>query len=666
MASLDDQISELRRQIRYHNYRYYVLDDPEISDAEYDGLMRALYALEASNPELVTPDSPTQRVGTEPLKVFNQVPHNPPMLSIQNAIDKNELYEFDRRIRKDLDFAGNIEYVVEPKLDGLSVEVTYTAGKIIVGSTRGNGVLGEDVTKNLKTIKSLPLMLLNSALINPPKHLEVRGEVIMKRKDFDDLNMLRLQEGEAAFANPRNSAAGSVRQLDPAITAQRKLDAFFYGIGAKEGFVFNTQVELLQIIKSLGFKTTQYALCHNIDDVIKACDTLELKRNHLPYEIDGTVIKVNNVELQNKLGRRSNSPRWAIAYKFRALQATTIVQRIAIQVGRTGALTPVAVMAPVKLGGITVKRATLHNIDQITTKDIREGDTVIVQRAGDVIPEIVKVITSKRTGRERYFIMPQSCPECGGDIVRSKDGAVYRCPNACCPAVIKERIRHFVSRDAMNIEGLGPKLIDQVVEKGIVHDAADLYCMALTDWQRLPRVGHKTAQNIIAAVDKSRQAGLERLLFALGIRHVGKYTARLIALHFESLDKVAAAEKDDLLSIKEIGSEVAESVNQYFSSLPNREIIERLRTAGLCFLSKQTGAGNHLAGKTFVFTGMLQSYSRRSAEALVTERGGKVSGSVTRQTSYVVAGAEPGSKFKSAQKLGIPILNETEFKDILS
>lgn len=666
MASVHTRIEDLRRQIHYHNFRYYVLDDPEISDAAYDLLLRELYTLEIEHPELITPDSPTQRVGAEPLKTFTEVSHDPPMLSLMNAMDEHELREFDRRIRKDLLPEDIIEYAVEPKLDGLSIEVVYEEGRLIVGSTRGNGQLGENVTQNLRTIKSMPLILQSSTAASTPRRLEVRGEVIMSKKDFHELNKRRTEQGESPFANPRNSAAGSVRQLDPRITAERRLEAIFYGIGSLAGISFKTHAQMLQAFRELGFRTTEYSLCPTIADVMQACDEMEARRNDFPYEIDGAVIKVNSIEMQRRIGERSSSPRWAIAYKFSPYQATTIIRRIFVQIGRTGALTPVADLDPVQVGGVIVKRATLHNMDQIQKKDIREGDTVLVQRAGDVIPEVVKVITSKRSGSEIKYLMPDACPACSQKVYKTETEAVYRCINARCPAVVKEGIRHFVSRDAMNIEGLGDKLISQVVMQGLVHDVADLYYVSLDQWQKLERMAERSAQNTIQAVQKSKQAGLERLLFALGIRHVGEHTSSVLARHLGSLDNIIRASRDELLSIKEVGPEVADSIMQYFAHPQNLKLIDRLKKAGVSVEPSHTVLDRRLEGKLFVITGALKTLSRSMAEQRVTALGGRISGSVSGKTSYIVVGVDPGSKLSTAKKLGIKILSEEEFLGMVS
>ncbi|MCX8043124.1 MAG: NAD-dependent DNA ligase LigA [Desulfobacterota bacterium] len=663
--TVQERIEELRNKIDYHSYRYYVLDDPEISDAEFDALMRELEQLEREHPELITPDSPTQRVGTAPAAEFEAVTHSVPMLSLANAMDETDVIEFENRIKRRIG-GQRIEYVVEPKLDGLAVELIYEHGIITIGSTRGDGVTGENITQNLKTIRSIPLRLRNGNDIAIPPVLAVRGEVIMLKKDFERLNQERLDAGETLFANPRNAAAGSVRQLDPRITAQRKLDFFCYGIADATGLPVATHTDVLAMLRAFGFKVNEFTKCSSIDEVLTACRQLEDRRPELPYEIDGAVIKVNSISLQKELGTISRSPRWAIAYKFKPQQATTIVNDIIVQVGRTGALTPVAVLKPVRLAGVEIQRATLHNQDEIDRKDIRIGDTVLIQRAGDVIPEIVKVIEHKRTGHERKFIMPTLCPVCGGRVVRPHGEAVSRCTNSRCPAKLKESIRHFASRRAMDIEGLGDKLIDQLVDRGLVRDVADLYNLTLQQLMELERMGEKSAQNILSSIEKSKKAGLERLLYALGIRHVGERTAHLLVHNFKSIDNILKATRDDLLKVNEIGPEVSESIFRFFSDEENRRLLDRLRAAGVvCTPAESIPVETPLSGKTFVFTGTLHSMTRSEAEKKVISLGGKISGSVSKNTDYVVAGEDPGSKYDKAQKLGIPILSEKEFLKLI-
>jgi len=576
--------------------------------------------------------------------------------------EEQDLFEFENRINKRLGSECGIEYLVEPKLDGLAVEVVYENGILKAGATRGDGVTGENITQNLKTIHAIPLHLQLPENMPVPEHLEVRGEVIMEKKDFAKLNHYRAQAGEPLFANPRNAAAGSVRQLDSRITAKRRLDIFFYGLGKYGNLPLQTQEDALHVLRSFGFKTNPIKKCRNIHEVIEACTIIEQQRDSFPYEIDGAVIKLNSFVLQDKLGSISRSPRWAIAYKFKPSQARTLVRDIIVQVGRTGILTPVAVLKPVHLSGVEIQRATLHNFDEIERKDIRIGDTVIVQRAGDVIPEIVKSIQTVRTCQELKFTMPDSCPACGGVIVKEENEIAFRCINGSCPAKIKESIRHFVSRKAMDIEGLGDKLIDQIVDRGLAASVDDLYYITLETWQSLDRIALKSAGNIINSIEKSKHAGLERLIFALGIRHVGEHTARLLAAHFINLDSLMQATKEQLLSLHEIGPEVSESIVQFFSLNTNRVVLDRLKAAGVIISSyAQKGTASVLSGKSFVFTGGLTTYTRSEAEKTVQALGGRSSASVTKKTDYVVAGTDAGSKLEKAKNLGLTVLTEQEF-----
>ncbi|MHC1636049.1 MAG: NAD-dependent DNA ligase LigA, partial [Candidatus Methanospirareceae archaeon] len=540
--AIKKRIEELRNLIHYHDYRYYVLNDPEISDAEYDRLFKELVELEKKYPEFITPDSPTQRVGGAPLEEFGTVEHHIPMLSLDSVFGEEEVKEFDERVKRMLG-EENVEYVAEPKIDGLAVELVYRNGVLSVGSTRGDGRSGEDVTQNLKTIKTIPLRIFTDIPL-----LEVRGEVFMPVSKFKELNEELIRKGEKTFANPRNAAAGSVRQLDPQITASRPLDFFCYGIGRVEGVEFSTHWEILEFLGKVGFKVNPLVkLCKNIEDVKEYYEDIKGKRDSLDYEIDGVVVKVNSLRQQEKLGATSRSPRWAIAYKFPARQEITKVKDIIVQVGRTGALTPVAILEPVSISGVTVSRATLHNEEELRKKDVRIGDTVVVERAGDVIPEVVSVITSKRTGEEKEFKMPSKCPVCGADVL--KEGPIVRCVGAACSAQIKERIRHFASQRAMNIEGLGEKIIEQLVDKKLISDPADLYFLTKRDLLKLERMGDKLAQNILDAIERSKKTTLSRLIFALGIRHVGEHVAKLLAEHFKSLEALKNASYEELISI---------------------------------------------------------------------------------------------------------------------
>ena len=651
------RIEELRELIRYHNYRYYVLDSPEISDAEYDRLFRELQELEEKFPEFVTPDSPTQRVGAQPAEEFGTVPHTIPMLSLDNAMDEEEVREFDERVKRFLGTDEDIEYVAEPKLDGLGVELVYERGRLVVGSTRGDGFVGEDVTQNLRTIRAVPLVLLG----DPPERLEVRGEVIMHIEDFKELNRRRAEEGEPPFANPRNAAAGSVRQLDPRITASRPLDIFFYGVGQVVGREFSTHWEVLQALRSWGLRTNPLnRLCRNVDEAVDYYRELLKIREELPYEADGIVIKVNRLDLQRRLGEKARSPRWAIAYKFPPRQATTVIKDIVVQVGRTGVLTPVAIMEPVHVGGVEVKRATLHNQDEIDKKDVRIGDTVIVQRAGDVIPEVVAVVKERRTGKERPFRMPERCPVCGAKVVRLPDEAAHRCTNSACPAQVKERIRYFASKNAMDIEGLGVKLVAQLVDRGLVKDVGDLYFLTKEQLASLDRMAEKSAENLLEALERSKEREPARVLCALGIRHVGEHVARVLMDHFGSIDRLAEASADELESVPGIGPEVAGSVVDFFSHEENMRVLEKLKRAGLKFEVEKEAAGP-LSGKKFVFTGTLSSMTRSEAEELIRKLGGEASSSVSRRTDYVVVGENPGSKLERARQLGVKTITEEEF-----
>ncbi len=662
LSEVEKQIQQLREQLHYHNYRYYVLDDPEISDQEYDRLMRQLIELEQQHPELITPDSPTQRVGGAPLDVFAPAPHSIPMLSLDNALDEAEFRAFDERTRKTLAINQEIEYFCEPKLDGLAVELVYIDGTLTIGSTRGDGYVGEDVTQNLRTIKAIPLKLIGLR----PHRLEVRGEVIMEIRDFEALNKKRSEMGEPLFANPRNAAAGSLRQLDARITASRPLTIYCYGVGQVEGLSYNTHQELLDLFRKMGLRVNPLVrLVKGVDGVLQYHREMLQRREQLPYEIDGIVVKVNQVSFQEKLGAKTKSPRWAIAYKFPARQEVTQILDIQVQVGRTGTLTPVAIMKPIRVGGVEVSRATLHNQDEIDRKDIRIGDWVVVQRAGDVIPEVVKVIESRRKGHERPFTLPEKCPVCGSHTVRPEGEVARRCINLACPAQIKERIYHFASKRAMDIDGLGEKLVDQLVEKGLVKDVSDLYFLRKEQLMNLERMAEKSASNIIQAIKASKERPLERVIFALGIRFVGEHVARVLVNAFGSLEAIMAADPERLQQIYEIGPQVAQSVHEFFASPENRRIIERLQQGGVKMETAKSHKGNLLAGKTFVFTGALSSFTRDEAERLVEELGGRAASSVSKNTDFVVAGEAAGSKLQKARELGITVLTEQEFKEMI-
>ena len=663
------RMEKLREEIRYHNHRYYVLNDPVISDAEYDQLMKELIELEQHYPQYITPDSPTQRVGAEPIPEFATVKHIAPMLSLSNAFSDEELIAFDQRIKKIVP-EQKIEYVIELKIDGLAIALVYENGIFVRGATRGDGVTGEEITLNLRTIKAIPLKLFGK---NIPSFFEVYGEVYMKKSDFKKLNEERMKNGENLFANPRNAAAGSVRQLDPRITAQRHLDIFVYrAIFAENHKKFLTHIEVLNYLKKLGFKVNQeIKLCSDIKEAINYCHQWIEKREELDYEIDGMVIKVNSLLVREKLGSTTRSPRWAIAYKFPAQQTTTRIKDIIVQVGRTGALTPVAILNPIKISGSIVQRATLHNEDEIRRKDIRIGDTVLVQKAGEVIPEVVKVIKEKRIGKEKEFIVPSKCPVCGGKVYRPEGEVISRCINISCPAQIKEKIRHFVSRDAIDIEGLGPALIDQLVEKKLVKNISDLYFLKRNELISLERMAEKSADNLLKAIKESKERPLYRLIYGLGIRYVGVHTSEIITRYYPTLDEFMKANLEELIEINEIGPKIAESIILFFKEKENLSIIERLRDAGLNFgrrkeVIKEEKKSRSLNGKQFVLTGTLKEFTRNQAKEIISKLGGRITGSVSKKTDYVVAGKDPGSKYQKAQKLGVTILNEEEFKKMIN
>ncbi|HRS90759.1 MAG TPA: NAD-dependent DNA ligase LigA [Candidatus Marinimicrobia bacterium] len=665
LDALREKAKELRRQIETANYNYYVLDNPTISDAEYDRLMRELEQLEAAYPELRTPDSPTQRVGAQPLDEFKTVTHRVPMLSLDNAMDEGEIRDFAIRVQKSLP-GETVQFVCEPKIDGLAVELVYENGVFISGSTRGDGITGEDITQNLKTIRSIPLRLMPNLPI--PTLLEVRGEVYMDKADFQRLNEQQLKEGKPLFANPRNSAAGSVRQLDPQITAKRPLKIFCYGLGSLEGYSFQTHHEFLEALIKWGFRVNPLIeITKEVEALIAYYHKIESIRDSMPYDIDGVVYKVDSLAQQAKLGIKSRSPRWAIAGKFKAQQEVTQIIDIEASVGRTGAITPVAHLTPVQIGGVTVSHATLHNQDEIDRKDIRIGDWVVVQRAGDVIPQVVKVITERRTGNEKRYSIPANCPVCGTPVVREEDEAKHRCPNINCPAQIKASIEHFASKRAMNIEGLGEKLIEQLVDSGLIKNVADIYSLRKEQLLSLERMGEKSAQNLLDAIAASQNVSLARFIYALGIRNVGEHMAKVLAKAFGSLERLSQASEEELMAVEGVGPIVARSVRNFFNAESNRQTIEKLLSSGIRISSEQDyKQKEEIAGKTFVFTGTLANFTREEAQALVEKYGGKSASSVSKKTDYVVVGENAGSKAETARQLGVKILNEAEFLELIS
>ncbi|MEJ8546720.1 NAD-dependent DNA ligase LigA [Brevibacillus borstelensis] len=659
------RIRELREQIEHHNRLYHTEDQPEISDQEYDNLVRELQGLEDLFPDMVTPDSPTQRVGSVPLAAFEKVVHKTPMLSLGNAFDEEDLRDFDRRVRQAVG-SQNVRYVCELKIDGLAISLHYEDGVFVKGATRGDGTTGEDITQNLRTIRSIPLRL------SRPLTIEVRGEAFMPRTAFEKLNKEREERGEALFANPRNSAAGSLRQLDPKIAASRQLDTFIYAIGDVQGVDVESHSEGLDLLESLGFKVNKdRRTFDNIDDVIGFVNSWVEKRPQLAYDIDGMVIKVDSYAQQQELGFTAKSPRWAVAYKFPAEEAITVLKGIEVSVGRTGTVTPTAILEPVSLAGTTVKRASLHNEDMIREKGLLIGDHVMVKKAGDIIPEIVAVLPERRDGSETPFAMPTHCPECGSELVRLEEEVALRCINPMCPAQIREGIIHFVSRQAMNIEGLGEKVVASLFEKDIIRSVADLYYL---HQQRdvllgLERMGEKSVDNLLAAIETSKENSLERLLFGLGIRLVGAKAARVLAEHFGEMDGIMAANEEDLTVIDEIGPKMASSIVGYFRQPQAQAVIERLKAAGVNMSYKgirvETGADLPLSGKTVVLTGTLATMTRQEAEEAIARLGGKVTGSVSKKTDLVIAGEKAGSKLEKAEKLGVPVMDEAGFRELL-
>lgn len=662
-ANIEKRIEELRETLNFHSHKYYVEDNPQINDFDYDVLYRELEDLEKLRPELITPDSPTQRVGGQPLEGFEKVVHTVQMQSLADVFNQEELYTFDQRVR---DAIGNdIEYAVEKKIDGLSVSLEYENGRFVRGSTRGDGLVGEDVTLNLRTIKSIPLVLKEAIPV-----LEVRGEVFIPRKDFLEINEEQEELGQPPFANPRNAAAGSLRQLDPRITAKRKLDIFIFNIQRVEGKTFTTHSETLDYLKYLGFKTSpDFKICKGIDEAMEEINRIGEGRGDFSFEIDGAVVKVNSLAQRELLGTTTKTPRWAAAYKYPAEKKQTVIKEIWVNVGRTGVLTPNAVLEPVRLAGSTVSRATLHNMDYINEKQIRIGDTVVVQKAGDIIPEVVEVVLEKRTGNEIEFNMPDKCPECGSDVIREEGEAAFRCTGIECPAQLFRSIVHFASRDAMNIDGLGPAIIQILLDKGFIKGIADLYYLdsRKEELTGIERMGKKSVENLLNSIEKSKQNNIDRLIFGFGIRHIGLRGAQQLSDSFDSLDAVREASLEDITGIDEFGEKMANSVVVFFKQEQTDDTIEKLRAAGVNLKSsgKRTLKDGRFAGLTFVLTGTLPTYSRPEASEIIESFGGKTSGSVSKKTDYVLAGEEAGSKLDKAKQLGVKIIDEAEFKSMI-
>ena len=659
------EIEKLREEIRHHDYQYYVLDSPEITDREYDLLLKRLLNLEKQHPEFASPDSPTQRVGGEPVPGFKTVPHKQKMFSLDNTYTFDEIKDWQERVRKGLGSKEKIEYVAELKMDGVSVNLTYEKGVLAIGALRGDGEVGEDVTSNVKTIRAIPLRLLGQ---DHPAHVEIRGEAFMSRKDFQMINKEREEKDDPLFANPRNATAGTLKILDPQIVAKRRLLFFAHSLGEFSGKEFSSQKDFLDKVKSWGVPVNPHTqLCSHIDEVIKYCRHGQEKRDNLDYEIDGIVVKVNVLDQQRKLGFTLKGPRWAIAYKFPAHQATTKVKNITVSVGRTGVITPVAELEPVECAGVTISNATLHNFDEIERLGVRIGDRVVLERAGDVIPKVVRVVTSARTGKEKKFQVPKQCLSCGGKVIKEKEEEVaYRCINPSCPAQIEKRLIHFASRTAMDIEGMGEAVVLQLVEKNMVKDFADIYALKKEDFLRLELFKDKKAQNLTDGIQASKKRPLSRLLYAFGIRHVGEKVAEVLAKRYNTLDNLMKVSREDLSSIYEIGEVIANSVYDFFRQKETLKIVEKLKKAGVNTEEpKQEKIVSALSGKAFVFTGELESFTRSEAQRRLKELGAEASSRVTKKTDYCVVGKNLGSKFDKAKKLNIPMITESEFKKLI-
>ncbi|NQT94920.1 MAG: NAD-dependent DNA ligase LigA [Candidatus Omnitrophica bacterium] len=665
MATKDIKIrtEEIREAIRLHDYKYYVESKPAISDQEYDKLMSELKNLEDKNPGLITPDSPTQRVGEQPVAGFPKVKHRLAMLSMDNTYSADELREFDKRVKKNL-HGEKIGYTVELKIDGASVSLVYKKGFLENGATRGDGKTGDDVIRSLKTIRAIPLSV--QKIDKFPELVEIRGEVYMDHKSFNQINKQKEKEGDELFANPRNAAAGSLKLLDPKIVAQRRLQIFIYGIGYSEGDTPQSQWDAIDFLKAHGFRTNPHIKrCDSIEEVISYCDSWQKKKEALDYDIDGMVIKVDSIRQQKKLGQTTKAPRWMIAYKFPAERATTRLKDIIIQVGRTGTLTPVAVLDPVQLSGSTVSRATLHNLDDIERKDIKIGDLVVIEKAGEIIPQVIAPVLDKRTGREEKFKMPDKCPACGSKTIQYPGEVAIRCDDISCPAQQKEKLRHFASREAMDIEGLGEAMVEQLVDKGIVSDYADIYNIKFDDVCKLERMAEKSAQNLIDGIERSKSQSLPRVIYALGIRHVGVHAADVLAGEFHSIDNLSKQTIDSLTEINEIGPIMAESIAEFFQRPHTKRILEKLETAGVVMEEKASKKRGKFSGKTFVLTGGLESFSRIEAQDIIKALGGSVSSSISKRTDFVITGKDPGSKYNKAKKLGIKIVSEQDFKNMI-
>jgi len=665
MQDLENRIIELRRTINDHNYNYYVLDNPIISDIEYDTLLRELDTLETKRPDLITTDSPTQRVGAAPLEAFTSVEHSIPMLSLENAMNSDELIAYYDRTKKGLGEIGDIQFVAEPKLDGIGVELIYQDGALIRGLTRGDGTMGEDITQNIKTIRSIPLALRNDKR-NFPNLLEVRGEVFMLKKDFQKLNMAREDNNEPLFANPRNAAAGSLRQLDPSITAKRLLSIFCYEAGNITGDTFSSHKDFLSALAEWGFPVNnEIALTNDVDQMLSYHKKLEDKRNNLPYEIDGTVFKVNNIDQRNILGTRSRSPRWAIAGKFKAIQVTSTVIDIVASIGRTGAITPVAKLRPVNVGGVIVTNATLHNQDEIDRKDIRIGDTVWVQRAGDVIPEVVKVVKDKRPLNANRYQLPKLCPSCDKEIIRPEGESVARCFNLLCSAQTKGRIKHFISKGGLDVDGFGEKLVDQLVDKELIHTFDDIFTLRFDDLVNLERMAEKSAHNILTSIEKSKKTTFARFVYALGIRNIGSHLSKVLEDHFQSdLEKFQSTTFEELENINEVGPIVADAIVRFWSDESNTAIVSNCIERGVEFMQRSNSLDKRFDNLSFVFTGTLKKLKRDDAKKIVESYGGRVSSSVSKKISYLVAGESAGSKLDKARDLGVKVVTELEFLDM--